>query len=188
MKMYDSLQREMRRNRSSVGITLNCNDRNRNEWCAFFIGYNLMNAYKNTGVEHIELLKSMNHFYGRVTTMVDKFVESGLAIQSNVPRLGSIFYRSKLPREGSSGGHMGVVVEIDTVNRKFLTVEGNTKRGDNGWSSDTVEYSFDDIATDEDMSKGNISITSKQFSHLIAKQKIVAITANFITLQQLKTL
>ena len=60
----------------------------------------------------------MNHFYGRVTDMVDKFVSNNLATRSNVPRVGSIFYRRKYLQEGP-GGHTGVVVGVDSINRKF---------------------------------------------------------------------
>ncbi|MCL2040084.1 MAG: hypothetical protein FWG85_06615 [Bacteroidetes bacterium] len=178
MGMFDTLQNEMKNKGYYIGFeALDCKVSTRREWCAIFIGYSLLKAYKCAGKDNSNLLKALDHYYGRVNDMVDKLVENGLATISNEPRVGAIFFRKKYKNEGTTGGHTGIVVEVDTLNKQFkaefITIEGHARRQeDKKMGVATKTYSFDSIASEKDIIKGKgirngyVSIEEMRFLHL----------------------
>ena len=61
------------------------------------------------------------------------------------PKVGNIFYHQR-----TGGGHCGIVVKVDDANKKYYTIEGNTKRHDGKEGVAAKVYDFDEMAISDD--------------------------------------
>ena len=105
-------------------------------WCAVFSSFIWLESLVNLGLQsddpdhkkYYEILKTTN---GRVKTdhknyekaESNSFIGSLIKLGGEVvsePEVGNFFFR-----ETGAGGHCGIVVKVDKVNKKYYTIEGN---------------------------------------------------------------
>ena len=144
--LFNTFEYEMRKNKYTVGITFNCSSRFRWEWSAIFVGACLLEAYRGAGKKVSPLLKALHNYQGSVQNLLNRLADNKLAVEVDFPEVGSIFFRKKYNAEGL-GNHIGIVIEVDTVNQKFVTVEGNTAKDERGFGVVVREYSFNTICS-----------------------------------------
>ncbi len=135
-QIWKSLQASARAKGFNIGFDdINCKLSGQKEWCAIFVGYLLVRAYENAGLDTSKLSKALDLFYGNVNDMVNYLNNNDITKPCNEPRPGSIFHRASY----TSGNHTGIVICVDSGN-KFWTIEGNAQRkhGNRGVAVGTV--------------------------------------------------
>lgn len=117
-------------------------------YCAIFAWFLVNEATKNMGCSHKFPGNAETYGNARNTLLKSKNVyRTEIDRLDTPPTVGSMMYRYST--ESSSSGHFGLVVDVDTKNRTFDTIEGNVRVTEDG-SKEGVgywRYRFDDVKT-----------------------------------------
>jgi cell division septum initiation protein DivIVA len=117
-------------------------------YCAIFMWFIVDEAAKNMGCTH-NFPGAADVWANAKNTLLqsEKRYRVEKETLNTPPTVGSIMFRHST--DSSSSGHMGIVIDVDTKNRTFDTIEGNvainnekTKEGVAAW-----RYRFSDVKT-----------------------------------------